>query len=365
MKLTVLSDNITQKIPLLSRGISSRSQIPVLLNILLEAKDGKLYLSSTDLEIGIKVGIPANIEEEGSTTTPAKTFLDLLNSLTSEKITINTKDSILEIKTQKTKSTLQTINASEFPKLYEEKGIEIIKLKKKVINEDFSKILFAASIDPSRQALSGVYVKPTFTLVATDGYRLSLKQSKIEPKDFKEPIIIPVKILREIISLKEEKEDVLVFISQEKNQVLFEQGDIIIVGRLIGAKFPDYEKIIPQESSITAVFDRNEMFKAVKTGAIFARDAANIIRFLIKEDKIVVSANAPQVGENSVDVEAKVNGGESEIAFNVRYLLEFLNVVDDEDIIFEMTTPTAPGVFKIKGDPTFLHIIMPIRVQTE
>ena len=142
-----------------------------------------------------------------------------------------------------------------------------------------------------------------------------------------------------------------------------------MAGRLIEAEFPNYEKIIPSDFSTRVVTDREEFQKAVKTCSVFAREAANIVKLSLekgsssKAGKIVVSASAPSLGETSIDVEAVIEGEENEIAFNARYLLEFLGSVNPEKIIFEMTGPLTPGVFKLDDDKDFLHIIMPIRVQ--
>jgi len=267
---------------------------------------------------------------------------------------------------------LQTISKEEFPKLYEEKGEKILTLNKEILQKELPKIIFAASADLGRPALSGILIKKEengkILIVATDGYRLSLKQTqpqkqKKEQKDNNKTFLVPARIIRETTVLKDEEGDVEVFMSEEKNQILFEQNGTVIVGRLIDAEFPNYEKIIPTESITKTFFDKEEMQKAVKICAIFARDSANIIKFDIKNNKIIVSANTQSIGENSVEVEAKTIGDENEIAFNARYLLEMFSNVEENDIVFEMTGALNPGVFKIKDDPTFLHLIMPIRVQ--
>ncbi|MCL5433155.1 MAG: DNA polymerase III subunit beta, partial [Patescibacteria group bacterium] len=158
---------------------------------------------------------------------------------------------------------------------------------------------------------------------------------------------------------------VKLFVSNKNNQILFQEQDLILIGRLIDAEFPNYQKIIPGEFATQVLFDREELLKAVKICSIFARDSANIIKLSFQKEKIVVSANSPSVGQNTVDVEAKLKGEENEIAFNARYLLDLLGNITENDMIFEMTGPLNPGVFKIQGDDTFLHIIMPIRVQNE
>ncbi len=372
MKLQIPTDILQKKLPFINHAISTRTQMPILLNLHLEAKNGKLHISATDLEIGIQTELEAIIEEEGSTTVPAKTFLELITTLTLPSLILETKENSLIVKTAKTRNVFQTIAADEFPTLYEEKGTLIATMQKEVFQKDFGQVFFASSIDTGRPALSGVYMKKEsegFLLVATDGYRLSLKHyATTSPKTTEEtaeekPLIIPARVFKEAGAIREEEGTIDVFISQEKNQVLFTQGATTLVGRLIDAQFPPYERIIPTDHASVATFDREEMQKAVKICAIFAREGANILKFSLQKDKIVVSANSATSGENTVDVEATLVGEENEIAFNAKYLLDVLSNLQSEELSFEMTGPLNPGVFKVKDDATFLHLIMPIRVQ--
>lgn len=361
----ILLDNLREKLPFVNRAISQRAQLPILHNVLMKAKNGKLHLYGTDIEIGIEVVILANIEEEGEVAIPAKTFLELINTLTDEKILLHADNNTLKATTKTTKNTFQTTPTEDFPKLYEEKGEEIFSFKKDEITNDLGKVHFAAATDTTRPALSGIYIgsqKGMLVFVATDGYRLSLKEKKSLVKK-EQTLLIPSRILREVIAVGKIQDEIKLYTSDKNNQVLFEGDGILLVGRLIDAEFPNYQKIIPKESTTKVFFNRQDLQKAVKTASIFAREAANIVKFSIKENKIVVSANAPSVGENTIDVEAKIDGDENEIAFNVRYLLDLLSNVEEEEMVFEMSGPLHPGVFKIKGDQTFLHLIMPIRVQ--
>lgn len=371
MKTYILSENLQKKLPFLTRIISQRSQLPILLNFLLEVKNGKARISATDLEIGAQIEIPANVEKEGETTVPAKIFSELLGSLPQEKISLWQEENTLWVAGKKTKTSFQTIQANEFPKLYKEKGEEILETTGEQLKQMFGPVLFSASLDMGRPALSGVLIKKEENksqLVATDGYRLSLKKTTLQTKlkkEEKEEVLIPARILREILAVAQEDKTVTLSLSKENNQVFFLQEDLVLVGRIIEAEFPNFEKIIPTDFSTQALFDREEMQKAVKICSIFARDAANIVRLSLKKDKIVVSANAPSVGENTVEVELKLEGEENEIAFNARYLLDLLGNLEDERLVFEMSGPLSPGVFKIEGDDSFLHLIMPIRVQAE
>lgn len=367
MKVTFLSDNLQKKISFLNHAVSSRGQLPILSNFLLEAKGGRLIVSATDLEIGISSSIPVNVEKEGITTIPAKNFTDLLSNLGSQKITLVLDGETLRLSGEKIKASFQTIPPEDFPKLYEEKGEEFITIKKTQIEKYILRVVFAAAQDSSRPALSGVLLdkeKNEALLVATDGYRLSMQKNVFKTKEeLGKPLVVPSRIIRELISIKEDDETVKVFVSEKNNQVLFSQGDTILVGRLINAEYPEYQKIIPTDFSTKADVNKEELLNAIKICSVFARETANIIKIAVGKNKIVVSANSPAVGEDAVEVEAATNGEENEIAFNAKYLLDILTSLDAESLVFEMTGPLNPGVFKIKQDNSFLHLIMPIRVQ--
>jgi len=367
MKVTFLSDNIQGKISFLNHAVSSRGQLPILSNFLLQAKNGKLTISATDLEIGISSNISVNVEKEGEVTIPAKNFSDILDNMANQKITLSLDGETLNLTGEKVKASFQTMPAEDFPKLYEEKGEEIIRAKKSDIEEYIQRTVFAAAIDSSRPALSGVLLdkdKEEVLLVATDGYRLSLQKNVFKTSEgLSKPLVVPARIIKELLSIKEDTEVVRIFVSQKNNQILFLQNETILVGRLIDAEYPDYEKIIPTEFATKVEVERERLQNAIKICSVFARETANIIKFSIEKNKIIVSANSPSIGEDAVDVDATTTGEENEIAFNAKYLLDALSYINSETLIFEMNGPLNPGVFRIKGDNSFLHLIMPIRVQ--
>ncbi|MDO8639883.1 MAG: DNA polymerase III subunit beta [bacterium] len=368
MKLSFLSENIQKKLSFVSHAVSPRSQLSILQNFLIEAKDGEIRISATDLEIGIQITIPAKVENEGVVTIPAKIFTDLINSLPSEKISLELKENTLEVKSGKTRSLFQTSPANDFPKLYETKGEKTAVFKSSLIKENFPSVIFSASSDLGRPALSGVLIKQEkeeFILVATDGFRLSLRRHKNAEKGLKKekPILIPSRLLRELVAMAGDDEEIEFCISEESNQVLFSKEGVVLIGRLIDAEFPNYQKIIPTEVNTTAVFDKEEMQKAIKICSIFARETANIIKVSLKKEKIIISANTPSIGQNNVEIEVKLTGEENEIAFNSQFLLDLFANTNAESMVFEMTGPLNPGVFKIAEDNSFLHLIMPIRVQ--
>src|SRR5579872_28529 len=233
MKFDLLTSNLQQKLAFLNRAISSKNQLPILQNILIETQEKSIKLSSTDLEIGIEETCPAIIAESGKTTIPARLFTELISSLSDESITIHLIDSKLEVSTKRTKSVFQTASSDEFPRLYEVKGEKLATLSGKDIKREFSSVIFSASQDTTRPALSGVLVRKEalgFLLVATDGYRLSLRHYKVSESTTGESVsfIIPARVFKELLAIKVENNEISMFVSKEQNQVLFEQGETVL-----------------------------------------------------------------------------------------------------------------------------------------
>ena len=367
MKATFLTENLQKKLTFLNHAVSANGQLEILSSFLIRTEKGRLTISATDLEIGISSSLPASVDEEGEVAVLAKTFFDLINNITEEKISLKTEGQNLVVLGKKIRMVFQTMPHEDFPKLYEKKEKEAAVLKKETIEKDFGRVVFSASQDNGRPALSGVLIrkeKGGFLIVATDGYRLSLKRNVLitTKEEDVEELLLPARAIKELSYMKDEG-DVSLFVSDKNNQAIFTQGETTLVGRLIDAEYPSYEKIIPSDFGTKAEFDTGEMQKAIKLCSVFARETANIVKLSIGKDKIVVSANTPSAGENTVEVDAKTSGEENEIAFNARYLLDLFANTEEDSMTFEMAGPLNPGVFKVTGDNSYLHLIMPIRVQ--
>lgn len=370
MRIVCLQENLSNALLLTNRIVSQKIQLPVLSNILLTAQKNIFNISATDLEMGIKVNVPAKIEKEGEIIVPAKTLYEFVSLLTPGQIEIEAENQTLRLETRNQKANFLGASALEFPKLDTTKQKKTISLEPDLIRVIVRSVGFAAANDTVRPTLSGVLFNKegkTYSFVATDGYRLSFKKTEAGGPDANVRFIVPGRLLKELGFLiekyKEKEQDIDVFITQQENQIKFMMGGNILVGRLIEGEFPNYEKIIPQSANTTALFDKEDFLSSIKTAAVIARDNANIVRLGIKEGKVLVSANAPQIGENKSLVEAKTTGDDNEIAFNSHFLLEFLTSVEEKEMLFEMTGPLNPGVFRIPNDNSFFHIIMPVRVQ--
>lgn len=260
-----------------------------------------------------------------------------------------------------------TIPAVEYPPVPKRPAKETFSLITTLVSEAFSLVGIAAAADEGRPILTGISIigsKNILTLAATDGFRLSVVKSKV-PFQLEQSFVLPSRIGVEVIktALEDKQEKIGVYLPQEKNQAFFVIGDKEIIARLIEGEFPAYEKIIPSSSTTHAVFDREKILSAVKTASIFARQSANVVKLKLEKGNVTISAQASSVGENTTTLDAAIEGEGGEIAFNSKFLSDFLTTFKEEQVVFEMTGPLSPGVFKSEKDEGVLHIIMPVRVQ--
>lgn len=374
MKFICLQENLEKALALINRTVTAKTQLPVASNILLKTTKKGIEITGTDLENTTRTFVLGKTEKEGGILIPTRTLTEIINALPKERVTVEVDELIATITSGKYKVKIHGISPEEFPEPPPLENKEKISID--TILPYSKMVAFAAAADESRAVLTGVLVifdGKTTTLVATDGYRLSLKKLGAEVSfDYKKPIsfIIPARVFTEIAKVVAEKRrddesggENYLALKDEKNQIVFLLDGVSIFTRLLEGEFPTYEKIIPQTFDTRVVFDKEEFTKAVKLSSIFARESANIVKLKVTKKGLFLSANAPQVGENLCEVEGTLEGEENEIAFNSRFLLDFLANVDTKEIAFETTGPLNPGVFKIPGDDSYLHIIMPVRVQ--
>lgn len=370
MKIQVLQEVLSKALSITSRFSSSKVQLPVLANILIKSQKNKLLVNATNLDMSISISLGAKIEKEGEITVPTKTISDLVSNLKPGQIELSVEKEKVEINSPGFNSIIAGMNASDFPKIPEViKNIDF-KIVPDALQNALSKVLFAVSVDETRPVLTGVMVlfqKEEVVFVATDGFRLS--QIKVKnfqsKKEFR--VILPKNILQELIRLMGDG-DIEFSYSPDEHQMLFSFENYILSSRVIDGDFPDFEKIIPKKSTTTLVVDRQELLRAVKLASVFARDSANVVKFGITKESIEVVAESSQSGSQKTFVDAKITEGEDllkdfTIGFNFRFLEDYLNNIEGDDIQINLTDPNAPALFLDLADKNYLHIIMPVRMQ--
>lgn len=368
IQVTVFIDRLTKALSQVCRIVSTRGQLPVLGNVLLTAKDSTLSLTTTNLETAITTKITAVVEKEGEITVPAKQINEITSLIKEEKVKISVENNSLLIKGKKTKNTLTTTPASEFPPITKKEGQPNLIIKEKELERAIMQTAVATSQEESRPLLGGVRVikkEKGIEAAATDGYRLSVRDIVVEKGEIDKVYIFPIRALLEVVRTAQEEKakEIKVITIDSQNQAVFLFENTEIVTRLIDGEFPNFQKIIPPSFTTKITIDKEELVNAVKIASVFARESANIVKLKIANKTLTVSANAPSVGENASTLEVDHKGEDIEVAFNFRFLLDFLSVVDSERVVFETNGALNPGVFKAEKDPGLLHIIMPVRVQ--
>lgn len=370
MKLQVLQENLEKAVGITTRFASTKAQLPILGNILLSTRKSKIYVSSTNLEISACVQVGAKVETEGEISIPAKVIADLVSNLPKETIDLESEKEQLKISTSGFSSKVLGMDATDFPKVpnsVNEKNA--ITFSKKELTESLNKVTFSTSTDETRPILTGVLFvldDGSLSLVATDGFRLSKKTVLLkEHKGDNKTVVIPKGVLSEIGRGVFETDNILFDLEETDKQIIFSLGDTVLTSRLLEGEFPDFEKIIPKGSNVKIILDKEEFLRAVKLASIFARESANVVKIKALKDSIKVFAESGAAGSQETKVDAKIikDGSEDfEIAFNFRFLEDFLHSVEGEEVSMEFTNSTAAGVFRDTGDSNYLHLIMPVKI---
>ncbi|MBM2820683.1 MAG: dnaN [Candidatus Berkelbacteria bacterium] len=367
MKVSCTQENLSRGLQIVSHMVGTRTTLPVLNNILIKTEKGRLKLSATDLEIGISTWIGAKVDADGAVTCPARLISEFTSTNTDKTINLELKDATLHLASEHFKANIKGIEASEFPLIPEVKGNASIQLGATDLKDAISKTVFACALDETRPVLAGVYMivdSGKIKLVATDSYRLAEKTISTLSKDaLKASYIIPARTMAEIGRLIDEPLE-KVDIKVGENQIQFQLGPTEVVSRLIEGSFPDYEQIIPTSIKTRIELNTTEFTNAIKMASFFARESANNIKIVMKKPKTIqVLAVSPQIGDNTSDISAQINGDDLEIAFNSKFLLDALQVLGTEKVDLEMAGQLSPGIIRPSKDKNYLYIIMPLRTE--
>ena len=376
MKVIVLQENLARGLSIVSRAVSPRSTLPVLSNILIASDEGRLRLSATNLELGITCWIPARIDQEGSTTVPARTFGDLINTLPADQVqlTLDPQTQSLHVQGGSSNNDIKCIDAQEFPPLPVPDMDGAVQVNVADFKEMIQQVTFAASTDEARPVLMGVLVtveKDQITMAAADGFRLAVRKATLS-NAVPAPIsaIIPARALNELARVAGDgEESIYMVMPKGRGQVLFRVKDVEVVSQLIDGTFPDYHQIIPRNYKSRTLVSTTAMLKACKQAEIFAREGSNVARLDIKSaqsdmqpSEVEISATSEETGKNETIVEATVDGGGMLIAFNVKFLREALEAVKTPNVAMETSGPNAPGVIRPVGNDDYIQVIMPMHL---
>ena len=373
MKISCLQENLSRGLAVVGRAVATRATLPITQNVLLSVDQSMLKLSATNLEVAITTWSGAMVEEEGAITVPARLLTEFVSSLPNDKIDLEIQpgSSVLQLTCDRSKATIHGTDASEFPPIPTVDDGVSAQVDPLVFKAAIARVAFAAATEESRPVLTGVELKvegERFSLAAADGFRLAVHHGAlISPVDTEIKVIIPARTLNELNRLLgDQEEPVDIMMTPAKGQVMFRirgRETVEVVSQLL------QEQLIPDHHDTRAILDLPALLRAVRTAAIFARDGSNIIRLeLVPSNggggKVVISAKSEEVGENQDEVDADtIEGNEGKIAFNSRYLLDVLTVLEKGKVALETTSSSSPGVFRPTDSEDYVHVVMPMFVQ--
>lgn len=360
MKATILHDELKLALGAVARAVSTKTTfLPVLSNIYLEAKDDCLYLASTNLDTGIQAWIPAKVKEEGAYTVPAKTFVELIGTL-SGQIDLKLDGPSLQVICQGSKNKIKGIDADEFV-VMPERITDGIQLDGASLKRMIKMTAFAASTEEARPTLTGILVdlSDQISMVTADGFRLSVAKAPL-PQPASGKILIQAKGMAELARILI---DAPVTMQINPGAATFSVGNTqVTIGRIEG-NYPDYNQIIPKKWTTRVDIPVKALIQGLQQARVFARDGSHSTILTINEDHITVLGKSGKTGQSETYVDASVEGEPMEIAFNVDYLYEAMKVIDTPNVTLEMTSDTSPAKFYPAGDRSFEHVLMPMHLE--
>jgi DNA polymerase-3 subunit beta len=347
--------------------VPPKSTLPVLSTVLIEARENLLKATSTDLDMSICASVSCEVSEEGAVCIPARRFAEVAKKLPTDEVKIAVEDFRVKVECGRGKYELSGMEAVDFPKMPDFKSEFRFTLPASILRKGDRRCLYAASMDESRPVLNGIFFQlfpNELRMVATDGHRLakgsfagSFVKEKVE-------VVVPPKAIRQVVRLlSEEDKDIEIGIS--KNYIMFEVQDSIIYSRVLEGPFPNYEQVIPKETSKKLTANTEELIDAIARVSIFADTVTHQVKFSLRSDRVNLSVSTADVGEGQESVPATYDGEEMDIGYNANYILDILKSIDSDEVTFFLNTPLLAGlvepVQKEEGED-LLCLIMPLRL---
>lgn len=369
MKITIAQQDLRAGLAAVSPAVAKSDYLPVLGNILLSASDSHLNFSATDLEVRIDCRRPAQIERSGATTVPARLFTDFVNTLDSDDVHLEVfmNGDKIAVVSEPHHATINCLPADEFPS-HSLHPLNPLTIPVSILHPMLKRALVAVASDEARPILGGVSFEfdgHSLTLAAADGYRLSVCRAVLEAEPPESRQVIAsgraLAILERLI--KSADDDAAVEMTFDDSQALFRLPDTNLTCSLVAGRFPNYNQIFPKKYDTHAVVETAGLLHACRTASIFARSLAGIVRLTIENGRIVISTPSSDLGDSESVVVAHIEGNPIDIAFNVKFLLDALQVVGSAQIALETTSSSNPGVVTPIAGDDFTYVIMPVHLR--
>ena len=372
MIVSVLQENLAKSLNTVTKAVDSNPPLPVLANVLLETEDSRLKLSATNLEMSITVWIGAKVEQAGSITLPAKTFSELVNNLSKERVDLRLDASThtVNVRCGIQSSNVRGIDADEFPPINHNDSADFY-LEGKTLREMIVQTAFAAAREQNRPILTGVYLQlegQNMTMAAADGYRLAVRTADIEENlGERQDMVIPARAMSEIARIAEDDQEVGISLPTQRNSITVFMPNILVSSQLLEGRFPDFASIIPRSYVTSTVMYTSDLLIVCQRAEIFARDNANSANLHVKPAlnpgepaEVLIAGKSAERGDSEGMLDATAEGEPLHISFNIKYLIEVLRVIKEERVVFQSNGPENPGVLRPENRDDFIHVIMPM-----
>jgi DNA polymerase-3 subunit beta len=364
MKVTCTRDELTQKLGIVARGVSTRTAVQILGGILLRAEAGRLTLAATDMELSIRASLDAQVDGEGAVVVPGRLLVELARLLPADDVSIEQRadEGVIHVSSGSFESRLNTYTAEDFPRLPDTEALERHAVDRDALLETINRVSRSASRDESRPVLTGILVRfepGKLVMAATDSYRLSVKETELESSPPELEAIVPARALAELARIAQGAEQVELAVHE--NQVVFGIDGVWLTTRRIDGQFPNYKQLVPEAFEHEVALPRDEILDVVRRIAVMAqRNSPLRVRFA--EGEVNVSARTQDVGEAEESLPAQFAAEPLEIGFNAEFLRDGIESVDGETIRMRLISPLRPCVLQAEGADDFLYLIMPIRL---
>ena len=364
MKITCSREELTQKLAIVSRGVSTRTAVQILGGILLNAEGGQLTLAATDMELSLRASLEAQVEGEGAVVVPGRLLVELARLLPEADVTIEQRadEGVIHVSSGSFESRLNTFTAEDFPRLPDAESLERHAVDRDALLETIARVGRSASRDESRPVLTGVLVRfepGKLVMAATDSYRLSVKETPLEGSVPELEAIVPARALAELARIGQGAEQIELGVHE--NQVVFGVDGVWLTTRRIDGQFPNYRQLIPESFDHEVPLPRDEVLDVVRRIAVMAQRNSPL-RLRFAEGQLTVSARTQDVGEAEESLPVPFGGEPLEIGFNAEFLRDGIESVTGETIRFRLISPLRPCVLQAEGADDFLYLIMPIRL---
>ncbi len=370
MEIVVRKNDLLRELQLFQGIVERKNTIPILANVLMEAKGDQVTFLATDLEVGLRSKCPATVTKPGALTLPAKKFYEIVKSLPETDIRISEDKGGVKIAADRFDSRMQTLPREDFPTLPESGGAPTATLPRAALKEMVAKTQFAITGEDTRYFLNGAQfvLKPDeMTLVATDGHRLALvsvtRDGTTNKSAEENKAILPKKTLGELARLMSEGEGDITY-ERGENHLFFEVGGRLLISRMIDGQFPAYERVIPKGNDKHIEFERDRLTNAIKRVALLSNERSRAVKIEIEKGRVDVSSSSPELGEAKETLPVDYSGSAMQICFNAQYVLDFLAAVSTDVVSLDLKDEVSQAVMKPVGAEgyDYTYVIMPMRV---